>query len=270
MTSADTLVFYPSYCFHLSPTINKWCPLRASDIVGLESRPGFEVQDVYFHLNHPIRWVRITGVVVAIDEYYGRRVYTIDDSTGACIECCVTVPVPAKTKPLWAISNEASSDAAKTKAAESSTEEPAPVLPDVDVGTIVEFRGSVSTFREHKQVKVLKTITVRSTSQEVLFWNKIRDFRRDVLSRPWVLERKEVRRCQKLANAEGDIQEKKHSRRKKHRSDKNALEESQNGRQIENSLRNATVKSTKPERSLPSHTKTTKTYVEGQYDALGL
>lgn len=42
MTTAETLVYYPQYCFHLSPTINKWCPLRAADIAGLLGRPGFE------------------------------------------------------------------------------------------------------------------------------------------------------------------------------------------------------------------------------------
>ncbi|KAI0593557.1 hypothetical protein F4775DRAFT_577587 [Biscogniauxia sp. FL1348] len=271
MTSADALVFYPSYCFHLSPTINRWCPLRATDIVGLQSRPEFEVQDVFFHLNHPIRWVRVTGVVVAIDEYYGRRVYTIDDSTGACIECCVTVPVPAKTKPLWAISNEASSDAAKTPAADGSAEAPAQVLPDVDVGMVVEFRGSVNTFRGQKQIKVLKTIPIRSTSQEVQFWNKIRDFRRDFLSRPWLLERKEVRRCQKLANSEGDAQEKKHSKKKrKDKGNKDALGESQVARRIANSQDGVPVKPAKAERSSSSKTMAVRTYVEGQYDALGL
>ncbi|KAI1496690.1 hypothetical protein F5X99DRAFT_399648 [Biscogniauxia marginata] len=266
MTSAESLVFYPSYCFHLSPTINKWCPLRATDIIGLESRPGFEAQDVFFHLNHPIRWVRIAGVVVAIDELYGRRIYTIDDSTGACIECCLKIPTPARAKPQGDPSGEASSGATKTTAADGTTENPTPIHPDVDIGTVVEVRGSITIFRAQKQIKVLKLLRIRSTSQEVQFWNKIRDFRRDVLSRPWALEKKEVRRCQKLANAEGGDTRDKRSRKKSSTGEDAAPEKAKAKRWIANSL----GKPTKAERSSSSRTKSAKTYVEGQYDALGL
>lgn len=33
---------YPLYCYHLSPTITQWCPLRACDIHELAQRRGFE------------------------------------------------------------------------------------------------------------------------------------------------------------------------------------------------------------------------------------
>lgn len=32
---------YPQYCFHLSETINKFCPLRSIDIESLTRHPGF-------------------------------------------------------------------------------------------------------------------------------------------------------------------------------------------------------------------------------------
>ena len=55
---------------------------------------------VLFHYgNHPVKWVRVTGVIVAVDEYAGRNVYTVDDSSGMCIECvCVTPTPPPKTE----------------------------------------------------------------------------------------------------------------------------------------------------------------------------
>ncbi|KAK8044605.1 hypothetical protein PG993_004629 [Apiospora rasikravindrae] len=98
-TDGDTskYEFYPEYCNAISPTINKWCPLTAHDIHGLSWKVRIDNQKyVFFHLNHPIHWVRIVGVVVAIDSFYSRRIYTIDDSSGACIECCTGLVVDIK------------------------------------------------------------------------------------------------------------------------------------------------------------------------------
>ncbi|KAL7622076.1 hypothetical protein AAE478_007577 [Parahypoxylon ruwenzoriense] len=206
MTSAEPLVYYPAYCFHLSPTINKWCPLRATDIHGLECRPGFEGDNVFFSLNHPIRWVRIVGVVVAIDEYHGRRIYTIDDSTGECIECCLDIPKPPGS------GRQNGSGNGTTTASLAPGPAPDAIL-DIDVGVVVEVKGSTKLFRDQKQIKIQKLQRIRSTNQEVEFWNKIRDFRRQVLGRPWVLETREVRRCKKQYMADVDAEEKKRKKK---------------------------------------------------------
>ncbi|KAI1118282.1 hypothetical protein F5Y14DRAFT_258324 [Nemania sp. NC0429] len=218
MTTAETFVYYPQYCFHLSPTINKWCPLRAADIPGLESKPGFEDIGVLFCLNHPIKWVRITGVVVAIDDYYGHRVYTVDDSTGKCIECTLTVPTVTSDKTRH-VNNSGNNDTstgahiapakiatlahtADTNATNGPLKIPPPA--DIDVGTVLDVKGTVKLFRGQRQITIWKLTRVLSTNQEVLFWDKIRDLRRDVLSKPWVLKDREVRRCRKLQQAEAD------------------------------------------------------------------
>ncbi|KAI1106562.1 hypothetical protein F4804DRAFT_18763 [Jackrogersella minutella] len=259
MTSAESLVYYPAYCFHLSPTINKWCPLRAIDIHGLESRPGFEGDNVFFSLNHPIRWVRILGVVVAIDELYGRRVYTVDDSTGRCIECSVDIPKPKDTHRQNGVG------------CETTAAVPAPA-PDpntgLDVGMVVEVKGSTKLFRDQKQIKVQKLQRIRSTTQEVQFWDKIRDFRKDVLSRPWVLERKEVRRCKKQHMADVDAEETKAKQKRK------KLRE--NGYILDRGVRSKEPKPKSEEASQPTKQKSLAetgvrdSYTAGQYDALGL
>ncbi|KAI2636633.1 hypothetical protein GGS21DRAFT_489388 [Xylaria nigripes] len=211
MTTAAAPVYYPQYCFHLSPTINTWCPLRAIDIAGLECRPGFEDIDVFFYSNHPIRWVRVTGVVVAIDDYYGHRVYTVDDSTGRCIECTLAVPNAIANKKNYrerGHDKKAGQNMKIGTVAHGAGTGTAPVatmvtLPtDIDVGMTVDVKGSVKLFRGQRQIKIQKITQVVSTNQEVLFWNKIRDFRRDVLSQPWVLKDREVRRCRRLQQVE--------------------------------------------------------------------
>ncbi|KAI2628768.1 hypothetical protein GGR54DRAFT_362175 [Hypoxylon sp. NC1633] len=253
MTSAEPLVYYPAYCFHLSPTINRWCPLRATDIHGLESRPGFEGDNVFFSLNHPIRWVRVVGVVVAIDEFYGRRVFTVDDSTGECIECCLDIPKPA---------NSRHEDGAGGAAVSTA---PAPdVHPDIDVGMVVEVKGSTKLFRNQKQVKIQKLERIKSTNQEVQFWNKIRDFRRDVLSRPWILEKKEVRRCKKQHTADVEAEEKKARKKQIGHGPKDTV---QSGR-TRTKRAETTSDVVKGEPSAKS--RAGRSHTEGQYDALGL
>jgi len=42
MTEASSPPIYPQYCFHLSPTIHQWCPLKAKDIEAFTTHPGFE------------------------------------------------------------------------------------------------------------------------------------------------------------------------------------------------------------------------------------
>ncbi|KAI1211268.1 uncharacterized protein F4807DRAFT_30564 [Annulohypoxylon truncatum] len=254
MTSAEPLVYYPAYCFHLSPTINKWCPLRAIDIHGLERRPGFEADNVFFSLNHPIRWVRIVGVVVAIDEYHGSRVYTIDDSTGACIECRVKIPKPANDKCQNGVDHE------------TTAVPPAPdPYSDIDVGMVVEAKGSTTIFRDQKQIQIQKLQRVRSTNQEVQFWNKIQEFRREVLSRPWVLERREIRRCKKQHMADVDAEEHRKKKGKEYGYSLDRRTQSE-----ERTVRNEHTKS-KPTNQEPlSKPGVRDAYINGQYDALGL
>ncbi|OTB09517.1 hypothetical protein M426DRAFT_316060 [Hypoxylon sp. CI-4A] len=254
MTSAEPLVYYPAYCFHLSPTINKWCPLRAADIQGLDTRPGFEGDNVFFFLNHPIRWVRVVGVVVAIDEFYGRRNYTIDDSTGACIECSLDVPKP--------IDRRQQNGAGVQPTVVPPNPAPDPHS-DIDVGMVVEVKGSTRLFRDEKQIKINKLQRTRSTAQEVQFWNKIRDFRNDVLSRPWVLEKREVRRCKKQHMADADEEERKKKKRKNGDGTNSVV-------QIRESRAKGSDERSKPSKDAVTRTEAKDSYIAGQYEALGL
>ncbi|KAH8897004.1 hypothetical protein GQ53DRAFT_837748 [Thozetella sp. PMI_491] len=225
MTSDSANPIYPQYCFCLSPTINRWCHLRASDIHALTCHPGFEGQNLFFHLNHPMKWVRIAGVVVAIDEYAHRKIYTVDDSSGSTIECVVTIPKPPepadatnKAKRGHFVTAKKQKNAEnKAGGAESTEGKEVPIDGDIDVGHILDVKGGLKVFRDMKQVHAEKIVHLRSTQQEVQFWNKVAELRRDILSKPWVLDRREVRRCRK--EAEGRDR-KTHGRKASHSSGK--------------------------------------------------
>ncbi|TLD06202.1 uncharacterized protein PgNI_08244 [Pyricularia grisea] len=214
MTSGDPPEIYPQYCFHLSPTIHRWCHLRAADVAKLTTHPGFEAcwrdaattgQDLYFHINHPIKWVRIAGVIVAIDEYNSRRIYTVDDGSGVNMECVTTVAVakPAAGEAATGTTATASTTTALGYGAFQPRQHTNPRIPnDLDVGQVVEVKGGVSTFRDARQIKVESVAVLRSTRQEVEFWRRTTELRDTVLARPWTLRRRDVRRCRKEAESE--------------------------------------------------------------------
>ncbi|KAH6843017.1 hypothetical protein B0I37DRAFT_209846 [Chaetomium sp. MPI-CAGE-AT-0009] len=192
MTDSTKPELYPQYCFHLSPTINRWCHFRITDIWALRSHPGFRGQDVYFHLNHPIKWVRISGVVVAVDEHEKMHIYTIDDGSGATLECLVNV-APRAGPGMATATTATKSDSKPDKAPHSLPIVDAPI----DVGHVLDIKGSVGMYRDNKQIRAEKVVHLRSTEQEVIFWEKVTQLKTDVLSKPWVLDRREVRKCRK-------------------------------------------------------------------------
>ncbi|EFQ30298.1 OB-fold nucleic acid binding domain-containing protein [Colletotrichum graminicola] len=213
MTSDRSAGLYPRYCLHLSPTFNTWCLLHASDIHALESVPEYEVQNFYFHKNLPIKWARIVGIVVAIDDFPGRRIYTVDDSSGACIECVVALKTPPPS--------DASAPKPDTRGWLSSNR-PQPQPPadcvDVDVGSVVDVKGGLATFREEMQIRVEKVRILKSTEQEVALWERRTRFRNEVLLQPWVLSQKQIQKCKKeeMGGTTGDDnEEKRRAERKK-------------------------------------------------------
>ncbi|KAK2003458.1 hypothetical protein LX36DRAFT_104654 [Colletotrichum falcatum] len=222
MESDRSAGLYPRYCLHLSPTFNTWCLLHASDIHDLKSVPEYQVQNFYFHKNLPIKWARIVGIVVAIDDFPGRRIYTVDDSSGACIECVVALKMPP------------SSDASAPKPDKRewfSSNRPRPQPPadcvDVDVGSVVDVKGGLATFREEMQIQIEKVRILRSTEQEVALWERRTQFRNEVLLQPWVLGQKQIQKCKKeeMGSTKSDESEEKRLKKEKRRAERKKVEE---------------------------------------------
>lgn len=137
-------------------------------------------------------------MVVAVDEHPGRKVYTIDDGSGACLECMIDIEKPSNTaNNTTAVAGlRTGLDGASTTSTVMAKKTPK-IPDDVDVGTVVDVKGGLMLFRRNKQIKILKATVLRSTEQEVVFWEKIRQFRRDTLDMPWKLTEREIRRCRK-------------------------------------------------------------------------
>lgn len=160
-------------------------------------------EDFYFHRNLPIKWIRAVGPIAAIDEFGSKRVFTIDDSSGKCIEAVVNIQLPSAVKGASG-TLQYQCGATAGEAAKSSVLEvlnvPKP-FDHFDVGDVVDVKGGLSTFRDERQIKIEKMVIVKSTAQETVLWQKRSKFRREVLNTPWVLREKDIRRCRKEAEA---------------------------------------------------------------------
>jgi hypothetical protein len=240
-------------------------------------------QDLYFYLNHPIKWVQIAGVVVAIDEYAGRRIYTVDDSSGATIECVVNVPkqnanqaairaTKAEGNPYGATAKGCKATAVTAETASALEDKPV-IDGEVDVGHILLVKGSVKVFRDAKQIQVYKIFHLRCTEDEVRFWKKMTEFHTTVLSSPWVLTDKEVRRCRREATGPTERRDREHKRKKRKAAEVDGTD--LNGNRLAGKVtpapdRRAVTKQrvTGLERRTRRVDKTIR--VEGKYSALGI
>jgi transposase len=223
--------------------------------------------------------VRVVGVVVAIDNYYGRRIFTVDDSTGLCIECGVEVETPGSPD---AQSKEAPKTVASIAiglkdpaAVTSPTEAPPHPYRHIEVGMVIDVKGSLRLFRDQRQIKVGKLQVVYSTSAEVQIWERIRKFRADILDHPWQLDRKVVDELRELQKAEYVAKDRRKKEKKKTKKAPDAVSEPAPSKA--NSLRrragrNAAGTNRLPEAKpyRPSKLSTNMTHADGAYDALGL
>jgi endo-1,3(4)-beta-glucanase len=135
------------------------------------------------------------GLIVAIDDFAGRRVFTIDDSSGACIEVLETLVDPPKPqeKPAGSVAGNTTGVAPQPPAPKVSA------YPDIDVGQVVDVKGGLSEFRDERQIIIEKLVLVRSTMEEVILWEKRTKFRQDVLQTPWEISAKDLRKARKEA-----------------------------------------------------------------------
>lgn len=163
-------------------------------------------QDIYFHLNHPIKWIRLTGIVVAIDDITGRTIITVDDSSGVNIEATWSIPLK---DPLMGLHD---GEKVTTKSSEyreyKQNELTGPdgrIIKNIDVGSVVKIRGKIGIFRGRKQLHLTgpKAITLLDdTNEEVKCWNDTVDFKSTILMRPWLVTGDEETSCREAQDRE--------------------------------------------------------------------
>ena len=115
-------------------------------------------QNLYFHLNHPIKWIRLVGVIVALDVYPTRWIALLDDSSGATIEITCARPAPAPTAHN-ANATSRTGDSTVPSGLDASSKGVTAMgldvdLSGVDIGIVVKVKGGVRSFRDERQMSL--------------------------------------------------------------------------------------------------------------------
>jgi hypothetical protein len=155
---------------------------------------------------------------VAVDEFATKKIYTLDDSSGMCIECVCPAPRTAIEKAIAAATSN-TVVVTKNKPEEVPPTGPSVTNPNVpwdkmDVGAVVKIKGGINTFRDQKQVEIIKVEILKSTDQEVKCWNEVLEFSKEVLRVPWVLTKEQEDKCRRRAMRESSRAMNKNERRK--------------------------------------------------------
>ncbi|KAL6712210.1 hypothetical protein ACN47E_000087 [Coniothyrium glycines] len=220
MSTRPTVLTYqlwPAYCFEDAPTYNTWVRLVAVDVHRLRKEPEYPGKDLYFYLNYPIRFVCVVGVIVAIDDINTKyTTLTIDDGSGATLDLKIERILPAQQNV------DISSNTTISNLSIISRPGLFEVLVDnhvLDIGTVIKAKGLVTEFRQVKQLDMKRVWLITTTDEEVREWAGIADYKEKVLSIPWHLTAKELRRCsnkmksRKKAEREQDERKAEHEAR---------------------------------------------------------
>ncbi|KAI5810462.1 telomere regulation protein Stn1-domain-containing protein [Pyronema omphalodes] len=181
----DSLTFYPACYFDGSPTWNSWALLTASDVQTRLHRNPHGNDLFWYFMNHPIRYVRIVGIIVAFDDYTERISITLDDGSGETIDAMV-----------WTKPKEAQKESFKI-----------PDLSGIKVRNIVNVKGELSEFRGRKQLMLKSVDLVPDTAEEVRCWRNMVRWKRETLLKPWVLGEEKIK----------EIEEKQRRKRREER-----------------------------------------------------
>ncbi|MCJ1448424.1 MAG: hypothetical protein MMC23_008939 [Stictis urceolatum] len=204
-----TLTFYPAYCFPSSPTYNKWVKLTAAGVRCLRERRGFEGiklliaficivlqltapgQNLFFHLNHPIQWVQVTGIVVGFEHLSHLWRFYIDDGSGHLLE----IVMPREQPPALPDAKSGGAVRLVTERRLGRSDLGNQVDFDgFDIGSLVKAKGGIKVFRGEKQMTLERLFVLADSQLEVHFWFELAVFHQSVLSCPWILSAAEQRR----------------------------------------------------------------------------
>lgn len=148
---------------------------------------SFAGQNVFFYLNNPIRLVRIVGLIVQINTVaLGKyTLLTIDDGSGANIE----VKIQRRDRQPGEDAEYPSNTLVDNVDVTFQWGEPTVHLDKkpLAIGSVVRAQGELSSYRNQRQVVLNRLFRVKDTNEEAVHWSKAADWKRSVLSKPWVL-----------------------------------------------------------------------------------
>lgn len=231
------LIFYPAYCYSASPTWSKWVKLTCWDVhhalrthqqQGKSFTSGTSANQTLFYLNHPIQYVQLVGIVVAIEDYYESHfLLTLDDSSGATLDVVVRKPkskrngaqtsssilAPATTtnKGTTTATTTTATTTNSTSAADNNNDDDPSIqetlsllhhLSALTLSTPILAKGTLSTFRSVRQLTLLRLTTLPNTSTELTHIASRTAFLASTLGKPWHLSAPKQRKLREAAESD--------------------------------------------------------------------
>jgi telomere regulation protein Stn1 len=150
--------------------------------------PGLKHR-VFFHLNHPIRFVCVSGPIVAFGDVYKKHaLFYIDDGSGQNIAIKICLLLPEDVTPQAPSNTTVSNLNISTSIGTSAIQVDDTIL---DIGTVVKLKCTIELFRDSKQLVVQRAVVLKSTTEEAQEWNLLAKWSKD-LSKPWILQPREL------------------------------------------------------------------------------
>lgn len=215
MSDDHKAVIYPACYFNASPTWFRWNKLTVADVLLLRHEPGFEGQHIWFWLNHPIQWVRLVGMIVQIDMVANGKyvLLTLDDSSGANIEVRIERKESGRSQHGKEYTTHTTLDNVRVTI---NMNLPTVLLEQkpLDIGSIIMAEGTIGKYWTGRQLILKRLRDVKDTNEEAMHWSKVAQWKREVLSKSWVLS--EVMR----AEIDAEIAKEERTRLKRVKHDK--------------------------------------------------
>ena len=111
----------------------------------------------------------------------------MDDGSNACIDVKIARKAVSRVEP------GESNTAIKNLQVESSRSS-FDILIDgkeVDIGKVIKAKCTLSSFRGVRQLDLKRVWVISNTNEEVALWKDMANFKRDVLSHPWILTKED-------------------------------------------------------------------------------
>ena len=156
-------------------------------------------QNLCFYLNHPIKWIRLVGVVVALDIYPKRWIMVLDDSSGLTLEVTCARPTPAVQNDPTALDGSTLNRNDNEPVQGLSATGRKIDLTGIDIGSLVKVKGCIATFRGERQLSLERIFNIHTTNGEVDSWAENSSFYADILGKPWIVNHLEERRAKRKA-----------------------------------------------------------------------
>ena len=185
--------------------------------------PSSTGQNLYFYLNHPIKWVRLVGVIVTFDIHPTRFIMILDDSSGSTMELtCGRKSPPSKSSEIDARTVDDSWKGWTTAPKKPKEPDAKGVtatgydidLQKIDIGSVVKVKGGIGDFRGQRQLLLERISVMQTTTEEAVVWAETTAFKHDILSRHWIVSEEDYKTVKRKAEGLDSKLRKKKEKRK--------------------------------------------------------